>query len=181
MGALEIDKGTIKRIYACGAQLGLTGAGRGREDELHALVLGLTGKESVRALTPAEGLLVEQELKRRMAAASPAASKRGRKRKYTEAPGGLSAKQQKMIWYLMFQLEKYDPSPEGVQRRDRLCGLIEKQCRITASPADPFRWLRAEQGGDLIEALKSMATRAEEKYLHSPEYRQRQEAARHAK
>lgn len=180
MGALEIDRGTIKRIYACGAQLGLTGAGRGREDELHALVLGLTGKESVKALTPAEGQLVERELKRRMAAASPAASKRGRKRKYTEAPGGLSAKQQKMIWYLMFQLEKYDPSPEGVQLRDRLCGLIEKQCRITASPTDPFRWLRAEQGGDLIEALKSMATRAEERYLHSPEYRRRQEAAKHA-
>lgn len=181
MGALEIDKGAIKRIYALGAQLGLTGAGRSRENELHALVLGLTGKESIKALTPAEGQLVERELRRRMAAASPAATNRRRERKYTEVPGGLSAKQQKMIWYLMFQLEKFDPSPEGVQLRDRLCGLIEKQCRITVSPADPFRWLRAEQGGDLIEALKSMATRAEERYLHSPEYRRKQEAERHAK
>lgn len=181
MGALEIDKGAIKRIYALGVQLGMKGSGSGHDDALHAMVLGLTGKDSIKTLTPAEGQLVERELKRRMAAASPAASKRRYERKYTEVPGGLSAKQQKMIWYLMFQLEKFDPSPKSVQLRDRLCGLIEKQCRITASPADPFRWLRAEQGGDLIEALKSMATRAEERYLHSPEYRRSQEAARHAK
>ena len=52
MGALEIDKGTVRRIYALGAALGIKGGGR--DDELHALVRGLTGKESVKEMTPTE-------------------------------------------------------------------------------------------------------------------------------
>ena len=39
----------------------------------------------------------------------------------------MSAAQQKKVWFLMFQLEKFDPAPKGVQLHDRLCGLIEKQ------------------------------------------------------
>ncbi len=32
----------------------------------------------------------------------------------------------------MFQLEKFDPAPEGVQLRDRLRGLITKQFKVTS-------------------------------------------------
>lgn len=180
MGALEIDKGTIKRIYALGAALGMKGSGH--DDALHALVRGLTGKESVKTLTPAEAREVERELQTRLAQqARRAGAKPGKKeRRYEELPGGPSAGQQKMIWYLMFELEKYDPSPDGVQLRDRLCGLIEKQCRVTAFPTDPFRFVRAQQGSDLIEGLKQMAQRAELRYLHSPENLRKLEAKHRA-
>lgn len=178
MGALEIDKGTIKRIYALGAALGMKGSGH--DDALHALVRGLTGKESVKALTPAEAREVERELARRKAQKAGTAQSKKPARRYEELPGGLSAGQQKMIWYLMFELEKYDPSPDGVQLRDRLCGLIEKQCRVTAFPTDPFRFVRAQQGSDLIEGLKQMAQRAELRYLHSPENLRKLEARHRA-
>ena len=42
MGALEIDKGQIKSIYAIAAKLGMVEQGGGHEDALHMLVQGLT-------------------------------------------------------------------------------------------------------------------------------------------
>ena len=128
MGALDIDKGQVKNIYAIAAKLGMVDRSS-HEDALHELVQGLTGKTSVKNLTHSEALEVLTELRRRGA---PAAPKKKRARKYDETPGGVSAAQQKKVWYLMFQLEKFDPAPEGVQLRDRLCGLITKQFKVTS-------------------------------------------------
>ena len=76
----------------------------------------------------------------------------------------------------MFQLEKFDPAPEGVQLRDRLCGLISRQFGVTAFPTQPFRFLTFAQGNALIEGLKSLTERKEREYLHSDQYRRNQEA-----
>lgn len=171
MDTLHIDKSTTRRIYALGARLGMVDRDD-HGDALHALVQGLTGKGGVSELTPEEGQLVEMELRRRAAASKGADRAAKPARKYHEAPGRMTAGQQKMVWYLMFELEKYDPAPAGVQLRDRLCGLISHQFKTTAFPADPFRFLTAAQGAALIEGLKALATRAELAYLHSPRYRQ---------
>ena len=178
MGALEVSKGTVKSIYALGAKLGMVERSDRHEDALHMLVQGLTGKESVKELTPAEAATVLAELRRRSV---PAGQRRTRQpRKYEELPGGLSAGQQKKIWFLMYELEKYDPAPDGVQLRDRLCGLIERQFRVTSFPTQPFRLLTSDQGNALIEGLKKLAERKELEYLHSSMYRRDQEAARNA-
>lgn len=103
MGALDVSKGTVKSIYALGAKLGMVERGGGHADALHALVQGLTGKESITALTPAEAQAVLAELRRRSAPA--AAPQKKRPRKYEAMPGGLSEGQQKKVWYLMYQLE----------------------------------------------------------------------------
>ena len=106
MGALDVNKGTVKSIYALGAKLGMVESGGGHEDALHMLVQGLTGKESVKELTPAEAATVLAELRRRSV---PTSQRRTRRpRKYEELPGGLSAGQQKKVWFLMYELEKYD-------------------------------------------------------------------------
>ena len=109
--------------------------------------------------------------------AAAAAPQKKRARKYEALPGGLSEGQQKKVWYLMYQLEKYDPAPEGVQLRDRLCGLIRRQFGVTAFPTQPFRFLSFSQGNALIEGLKSLAERKELEYLHSDRYRREREAA----
>ena len=62
MGAMNVGKGTIQNIYALGARLGMVKQGGGHEDALHTLVCGMTGKESVSALTPAEAQAVLAEL-----------------------------------------------------------------------------------------------------------------------
>lgn len=170
MGALDVSKGTVKSIYALGAKLGMVERGGGHADALHALVQGLTGKESITALTPAEAQAVLAELRRR--SAPVAAPQKKRPRKYEAMPGGLSEGQQKKVWYLMYQLEKYDPAPEGVQLRDRLCGLISRQFGVTAFPTQPFRFLTFSQGNAMIEGLKKLTERKELEYLHSDRYRQ---------
>lgn len=169
MGALNIDKSSKQRIYAIANRLGMVEQNNKHDDALHILVHGLTGKESISALTSTEAQLVEQELKRRATAADPTIpNQHKRKRKYEELPGGVTAKQQKYAWFLMSEIERFDPSPVGVRLRDRLCGIIEKQFKVTAFPSQPFRFVTMEQGGALIEGLKSMAMRTELKHLHSP-------------
>ena len=51
----------------------------------------------------------------------------------------------------MFQLEKIDPAPEGVQLRDRLCGFIHKQFGVTAFPRSHFDFLSRVQGAALMK------------------------------
>lgn len=91
----------------------------------------------------------------------------------------MSEGQQKKVWYLMYQLEKYDPAPEGVQLRDRLCGLISRQFGVTAFPTQPFRFLTFSQGNALIEGLKKLTERKELEYLHSDRYRRDAEVVQH--
>ena len=177
MGALDIGKGQVKNIYAIAAKLGMVDRSS-HDDALHGLVQGLTGKTSVKDLTHAEALEVLTELRKRSAPA--AAPQKKRPRKYDETPGGVSAAQQKKVWYLMFQLEKFDPAPEGVQLRDRLCGFIGKQFGVTAFPTQPFRFLSGEQGSALIDALNRLTQDKELKYLHSARYHREQEAASNA-
>lgn len=176
MGALTIEKGAVKRIYALGAALGIKGSGH--DDDLHALVQGLTGKESIKALTPAEALEVQQELQKRLAqqARRAGAKPEKKERRYEELPGGPSAGQQRYVWYLMQQIEKFDPPKDGVALRYRLCGMVEKMFGVTAFPEQPMRFITGRQCGDLIEALKQMAERAELQYLHSPENLRKLEA-----
>lgn len=178
MGALDVNKGTVKSIYALGAKLGMVERGAGHEDALHMLVQGLTGKESVKALTPAEAAAVLTELRRRSVPAGQPRKKRPRK--YEEVPGRMTAKQQRYVWFLMSELDRFDPAPEGVQLKERLCGLIEHQFKVTSFPAQPFRFLTFDQGIALIEGLKKLTERKELEYLHSDRYRREMEAAKNA-
>jgi len=171
MGTLTIDNGQIKSIYAIAAKIGILDRST-HDDALHDMVLGLTGKTSIKALTHAEALAVLTELRHRSspnAAPAPTPPRKKQARKYTELPGGMTAAQQKMVWYLMYQLDKFDSAPAGVQLRDRLCGIIQRQFKVTAFATQPFRFLNAEQGGALIEGLKAMTERAELDYLHRPQ------------
>ena len=70
MGALDIDKGQVKNIYAIAAKLGMVDRSS-HEGTLHELVQGLTGKTSVKDLTHSEALEVLTELRRRSTPATP--------------------------------------------------------------------------------------------------------------
>lgn len=140
----------------------------GHDDDLHVLVEGVTGCSSIKALSEAEKEAVIHELLRRKAAAAPETlHKRKTPRRYNETPGRMTVKQQKYAWFLMSELEKYDPAPDGVALRYRLSGLITKQFRMTSFPEDPFRFLTRAQGAALINGLKRMAEEAELEYLRS--------------
>ena len=88
MGALDVSKGTVKSIYALGAKLGMVERGGGHADALHALVQGLTGKESITALTPAEEQAVLTELRQNSAGGAGGAAAAQRPRGRTAEKAG---------------------------------------------------------------------------------------------
>ena len=180
MGTRRQEKDGIKYIYALGRELGLSDSALGHEDSLHILVEGVTGCSSIKGLSAAEQGAVIHELLRRKAAAAPETlHKRKKPRHYDEVQGRMTVKQQKYAWYLMSEINKYDPPRNDAALRYRLSGLITKQFRVTSFPEDPFRFLTCAQGAALINGIKRMAEAAELKYLHSDRYLRDAEVVQH--
>lgn len=162
-----IEQFQIRKIYAIGNALGIrTGT---NEDELHALVEGVTEKDSIKDLTYKEACTVIARLEELQGkAASPEPKNRKTKEcapawRTGSRPGGVTSGQQKKIWALMYELKKYDKIPNGVQLGDRLCAVIKKEIGIDAAAKDPFVWMDFSQGNKLIEILKKYIASAEKK------------------
>lgn len=157
-----IQQFQIKKIFAIGHALGIAGSGSG-EDELHVLVDGMTGKDSVKALTYAEAGEVITRLEELQG--KPASPRPYRKRpvEHSEKPGGVTSGQQKKIWALMYELKKYDAVPNSISLGDRLCGIIKKELGMDAAAKDPFAWCTYKQGNQLIETLKGYVASAKRK------------------
>lgn len=147
-----IEQVQIRKIYAIGNALGIKSSGS--EDELHILVGGITGKDSIKSLTYTEACAVIarlEELQSKTASPKPTSKKM---KGYTSRSGGVTVGQQKKIWALMYTLKKYDEVPNDVQLGDRLCAVIKKEFCADAIAKNPFVWITFEQGNNLIEILK---------------------------
>lgn len=83
----------IQRIYGLGAKIGIVG--NDRDDELHALVESLTGKESIKALDDSEYKTVVKELVKRAGTSDNGNSKP--KKQHKQSPAGMTAGQQKKV------------------------------------------------------------------------------------
>ena len=97
-----IEQFQIRKIYAIGNALGIKASGN--EDELHVLVGGVTGKESIKSLTYQEACAVIarlEELQGKTASPKPRSKK---PKEHQSRPGGVTSGQQKKIWYLMYSL-----------------------------------------------------------------------------
>lgn len=140
----------IRKIYAIGRALGIVERGSA-EDSLHDLVSSLTGKNSVKALTYAEAQTVIRDLEKRQGDAPPP---RCKPKAYTERPDGATEGQQRKVWALMYDLERRDTMPSTASLEVRLCGIIRKELKIDAVPAQPFAWLESQTCSKLIEVLK---------------------------
>lgn len=151
-----IEQFQIRKIYAIGNALGIKASGS--EDELHTLVGGVTGKDSIKSLTYREACAVIarlEELQNKSASPKPVCKK---PKEHQSRPGGVTAGQQKKIWALMYELKKYDAVPNDVMLGDRLCAIIKKELGIDATAKKPFVWLSFEHGNRLIEILKGYVT-----------------------
>lgn len=158
-----IKKNQIQRIYAMGARLGILESGN-RDDMLHTVVYRITQKESIRSLTEDEYYKVvkqlAEQLKIQNLEAPPA--KPYKAKKYEESGRGMMSEgQQRKVWRLMYQLEKFDEKPSAASLGDRLCGIIRKEIHIDCVAKLPFRWLTYQQGVKLIEILKKYIANAQ--------------------
>lgn len=145
----------IKKIYAIGQALGIVE--QNHDDDLHTLIDAMTGKDSVKALSYQEGNAVIAELQRRQ---GPPPTRKAPKQ-HDEVVGGITEGMQRKVWALMYDLQKYSPSSASLG--DRLCGIIEKELGVTATPQKPFVWLRFKNGNQLVEILKGYVQNAKKK------------------
>jgi len=148
---------TTKRLYALASDLGMVKSNN-KDDPFHQLVYGLTGKEHVSELTPAEARAVQAELQERMKLKNH--SKPLKKNKKT-VPGMMTIPMQKLAWALAYKLEELDKKSPPVPANIRLAGAVRKVLGITAAPEEPLKWVRFQQGMKLIEQLKRYVRNAE--------------------
>ncbi len=151
----RIEQWQIKSIYAMGGSLGLVDRGR-EDDNLHLLVAASTGKAHISDLSRSEASDIIGVLKERMRGAYKAASPAKK-----APPAGCTAGQKNKVWYLMYELEKYDDQPSSASLGERLAGIIKRELHIDASAKDPLRWLSYPQASKLIESIKRYIATAE--------------------
>lgn len=135
---------TIRTLWglAKSPQLQLTG------EELHLVVQAQTGKDSMKDLTEAERRRIAYVLGEMKESAS------GKKKKSVQMTSNATDNQKRKIYMLTKELG-WEDNPK------RLAGFIKKMFRV-----DRIEWLDYQQCSDLIEALKAMVERQEEKDAH---------------
>lgn len=117
------------------------------DEELHVLVSGHTGKDSLRQLTKRELALVAGVL----AEMKDSAKRQSRRNNHPSARGNpATVNQRKKVWKLAQELGWTNPA--------RVDGMCKRMFQM-----DKVEWLNYRQCSDLIEALKEMVERKEEK------------------
>lgn len=159
MAVKEITKEQVRRIYALGSAAGVLQSGN-KEDNLHALVNSITGKDSIRNLTSGEFYKVERELLSRMQMKNRTTPLKSEKQD-TTAPGMMNSKQQGLAWRMIYRLAELDASKSTATAGERMTGAIKKILGIDARVEKPFEWVTQEQGAALIEHLKRYVRSAE--------------------
>ncbi|MGL4549113.1 regulatory protein GemA [Eubacterium aggregans] len=147
-----IAKEQTRRIYALGALTGLLESGN-KEDALHDFVNLVTGKTSITSLTQTQARQVIAELGK-----LPRKGKRQPKAAPADAPGKMTFAQQQKAWALMYDLIKLDPS--AATPAECMAGAIKHSAKVDVPvnglgfAENPFVWLTAAQGHQLIKTLK---------------------------
>lgn len=151
----------IRAIYAMGSSLGINR--NSHEDELHQLVYGITGKESIKELTSSEAYSVQRELINRMKGSENISKSSSRKKPIDVPPGKMTEAQQKKAWSLIYILQKLDPSDASAA--DRMRGAVRKilGMEINTDNKAPFRMVSVSDGRKLIDTLKKYVRSAEKK------------------
>ena len=147
-----------KAIFGMCGQLGMN------EDDRHALVLSVTGKESTKELTDRETEDVLRELRKRLGGETITLEKRNPKAYRPEVPGMITNRQKEKAFALLYELKKYDETPSKISDGARMAGIIRKELKITAYEGDRlWEWVNAEAAGKLIETLKGYVNSAKKK------------------
>lgn len=146
----------IQKIYGIAAILGMVEQ-NSKEDALHQLVYGMTGKFSVRELTQKEQNAVMAELRKRFRAEHPNSQKKPQR----SCPNKMTPNQKSKAWALLYELVIYTPSDVNIG--ERMAGIVRKELHITSFAADPLRWVSRSDGSKLIEQLKRYVQHVKEK------------------
>ncbi len=154
-----------KAIFGMCGQLGMN------DDDRHALVLGVTGKESTRELTDRETEDVLRELRKRLGGETVPPEKRNPKAYKPAVPGMITPDQQSLAWRYIYRLRELDEKPmlreDGtpVTPGERMAGAIRAILgnNMTQPGEEIFARVHFDEGTKLIEGLKRYVRSAERK------------------
>lgn len=148
-----------KSIFAFCRELGIG------EDDRHALIYGITGKESTTELTSDETHQLIHELTERLRLKNRTKPLEERKpRAYKpQVAGMITINQQRMAWALIYRLMELDGvAVDKSMAGKRMAGAIRKELGVTTVEGeDIFRWVSFDDGAKLIEKLKMYVRSAE--------------------
>lgn len=146
-----------RHIFGLARKAGMTGEEGNRD--LHALVSNLCGKESLTEISRSDYFQIVKELEKRKLNPKP------NKKHESRCTQGMTQGQIRKVWYLMYELKKYDIKSFSATLGERLCGIIKREIGIDAVPEKPFVWINYQDGSKLIERLKKYVYNAEKRYL----------------
>lgn len=155
-----------KAVFGLSKKLGMD------NDELHCLVYGVTGCESLKELTDGQAGDVIKELdeRRKNRDRNIPPEKRDPKAYKPAVPGMMTTAQQSLAWRLIYRLKELDEKPrlhedgKPYTAGERMAGAIYKITGITAKEGkNIFNWVSFEDGEKLIEGLKRYVRSAERK------------------
>ena len=130
-------------------------SGKQGNEDLHALVNSVCGKDSLKELTNSDYAAVVKELQSRAGTSSTYKTKsKGNSKGMTEG-------QERKIWRLMYELQELSPSSAALG--ERLCGIIKKEFKIDATSKNPLVWFSYSDASKMIEILKRYVSSAEKK------------------
>lgn len=137
-----ITQKQIKKIYATAHEIGLN------NENLHSFIGGIVSKDSVKMLTFAEANEVISELERR---------------NHVPLSEKMTDAQRTKIWMLIFELEHYDPLPNGSrdERIRRLTGIANKLFKREPTAKFYINELSKSDASQLIDALKRYIRQAQ--------------------
>ena len=148
-----------KSIFAFCRELGIG------EDDRHALIYSVTGKESTTELTSDETHQLIHELTERLKLKNRTKPLEERKpRAYKpQVAGMITINQQRMAWALIYRLMELDGvAVDKSMAGKRMAGAIRKELGVTTVEGeDIFRWVSFDDGAKLIEKLKMYVRSAE--------------------
>lgn len=148
-----------KSIFAFCRELGIG------EDDRHALIYSVTGKESTTELSADETRQVIHELTERLKLKNRTKPLEERKpRAYKPSvPGMMTTEQQSLAWWLVYRLMELDGvTVDKSMAGKRMAGAIRKELGITTVEGENiFDWVNFENGAKLIEKLKMYVRSAE--------------------
>lgn len=148
-----------KHIFGLARKAGMVGDDGNRD--LHSLISSVCGKESLTEINSSDYFRIVEELKKR------GLKQAVHKKHESRSTQGMTQGQIRKVWYLMYELKKYDNRKYSATIGERLCGIIKRELGIDAIPEKPFVWLGYQDGSKLIERLKNYVYNAEKRYLHS--------------
>ena len=143
----------FSKIFALAKKAGMLGK-QGNED-LHALINSVCGKDSLKELTNSDYAAVIKELQSR------AGTSNTYKAKSKGNSKGMTEGQERKIWRLMYELQELSPSSAALG--ERLCGIIKKEFSIDATSEKPLVWFSYSDASKMIEILKRYVSSAEKK------------------